>query len=129
MKSPRSSPQKNNLKVTYYHCLALLRFRVIQQYEHHIYSESLHQEQSFKKRTCYVSISKINFIEIISIFVKIARFVPVFSASAHSYVSTPKIFRKFWQTGYHHKHLAICNRHSVKKRIIYTHYRNLNSIY
>ena len=39
-------------------------FRVIQHYEHHIYSESSHQEQSFKKikMICHVSISKINFI-------------------------------------------------------------------
>jgi len=34
-------------------------FRVIQQYEHHIYSESSHQEQAFKKvkMICHVSIS------------------------------------------------------------------------
>ena len=38
------------------------------------------------------------------------------------------IFRRFWQNGNHHKQLAICNRHSVKK-IIYNHFRNLNSIY
>ena len=39
-------------------------FRVIQHYEHHIFSESSHQEQSFKKikMICHVSISKINFI-------------------------------------------------------------------
>ena len=58
-----------------------------------------------------------------------ARFVPVFSASAHLYVSTQKIFRKFYQNGNHHKHLAICNRHGVKKRIIDKHFRNLNGIY
>jgi len=65
------------LKVTYCHCLALLcyskmamfqaknrAFRVIQHYEYHIYSESTHQKQSFKKikMICHVSISKINFI-------------------------------------------------------------------
>jgi len=39
-------------------------FRVIQQYERYIYSESSHQEQSFKKikMICHVSISKLNFI-------------------------------------------------------------------
>jgi len=37
-------------------------FQVIQHYEHRIYSESSHQEQSFKKMKCHVSISKINFI-------------------------------------------------------------------
>ena len=38
-------------------------FRVIQHYEHHLYSESSHQEQSFKniKMACHVYISKINF--------------------------------------------------------------------
>jgi len=38
-------------------------FRVIH-YEHHICSESLHKDQSFKKikMICHVSISKINFI-------------------------------------------------------------------
>ena len=39
-------------------------FRVIQHYDHHIYSESSHQKQSFKKikMICHASISKINFI-------------------------------------------------------------------
>jgi len=39
-------------------------FRVIQHYEHHIYSESLHQKQSLNKikMICHASISKINFI-------------------------------------------------------------------
>jgi len=37
-------------------------FQVIQQYKHHIYSESAHQEQSFNKikKICHVTISKIN---------------------------------------------------------------------
>ena len=39
----------------------------------------------------YLLVNKFH-IEFIPIFVKIARFVPVFSASAHSYVSTPKFF-------------------------------------
>jgi len=96
-------------------------FRVIQHYEHHIYSESSHQEQSFKKMICHASISKINFIYNLYLFLsKSPVSYRVFSASAHSYVSTPKIFRKIRQNGNHHKHLAICNRHSVKKNNLQT---------
>ena len=100
---------------------------MIQQYEHHIYSESSHRalykralvhtkSNHLKNKKWYVMclLVKKNLIERIHIFVKIARFVPFFFASAHSYVFTPKLFRKFWQNGNHHKHLAICNRHSVK---------------
>jgi len=49
---------------------------------------------------CHVSMSLIIIIsKVFLFFVKIARFVRFFSASAHLYVSTPKIFRKFDEMG------------------------------
>ena len=104
-------------------------FRVIQHYEHHIYSESSHQEQSFKniKMICHVSISKINFIQNLYLFLSKS---PVWYRFFRKctlvclYTKTISIFFTKWQPSHTFGYM----QQTQRKKIIYKHFRNLNSI-
>jgi len=108
------------LKVTYYHCwpffvlkwlgfkLKIEHFRIFNNINTIIYLESPHQEQSFKKnKKDMSSISKINFISKVYLFLSRSPVTYRFFPQVHTRVSTQKLFRKCWQNGNHHKQLGI----------------------